>query len=128
MQTLNRDNFVTLKDAVAALELSDPTVIINGKRYQPFYHPIKGTRRLRVFDLAGFRKHEETQYALIEKAKLFVEWLIHERGFTNTEIAEKAGISHQLVNSHRWSFEVAYKIVASNRDYVYSFDKYYGWK
>ena len=124
----DRRDLVTLTEATELLGLSDPTVIINGEKYKRFYHPVRGRKNMCTFDIKGYRKWEQIEYGLIEKTKLFVEWLIHERGFTTSEIAKKANISNTLLRSHMYSWKTAYKISKSHKGYIPAFDKYYGWK
>lgn len=128
LKILDRSSFITLNDAVEALELASSAHIINAARYKPFYHPIKGHKNLKVFDIKGFRKHEENVFSLMEKTKLFVEWLKEDRGLTNSEIARNAGIAPQTLHAYTFGDKAAYAICKVHKAYIPAFDEYYGWR
>jgi len=123
---MNRANLVTLNVACEVLGCST-TNIINTPKYQEFYHPVKGRRELRVFDLEGYNKKEDLRFEFIEKTKLFIEWLIHEKGILPTHIAKRSRVSKPQVYEHSLSVVSAYKIVKTYRYYLNEFDRFYGW-
>lgn len=128
LKIIDRSNFITLNEAVEVLGVPSSSHIINAAKYKPFYYPIKGHKNLKVFDINGFRRHEENVFSLMEKTKLFIEWLKEERGFTNSEIARNAGIASQTLYAYTFGDKAAYAICKVHKAYIPAFDEYYGWR
>ena len=121
-------NLITLEEAREILGLTQTSALVSNDKYKRFYHPIKGTRDARVFDIDGYKKWDATLYGLIEKTKLFIEYLVHERGITYSEISKHAGVAVQSVSSHMFGDKTALKICKAYRLYIPTFDDYYGFK
>lgn len=122
-------NLVTLYDAGEELNIN-PCTFYNAenRKYDDYIYDVSGKK---MFDVEGYRHFEALKEELLEKTKLFTEYLFHEEGFTYTEIANSVGITHQVLSKVNYGFETAFKILkwfkANNRYAIERFDIYYGW-
>ena len=123
---MDRTGFVTLSEAAEIIGCA-PINIINSPKYKPFYHPIKGKRGVKAFDINGYQKREDLRVEFIEKTKLFIEWLIHEKNIDATTISKMSGVARPQVYEHSLSVKSSYKIVKTFEPLLPDFDKYYGW-
>lgn len=122
-------NLVTLYEAGDALELN-PCTFYNAenRKYDAFIYEVDGQK---MFDVLGYRKYETLREELLEKTKLFTEYMVHEEGERYTGIAKKVGITHQSLWKVNYGLGTALKILkyykANEIEALKRFDSYYGW-
>ena len=125
---LDRAELITLKETEHILGVQSPCIVTN-KKYKNFYFPVPGSKNKPVFDIKGFIAFEERKELLLARVGLFIEYLVHITGLTYEEIAKNAGMkTFQHIASHKFSYEIAVRIAKGNKQYINSFDEYYGWK
>lgn len=123
--------YIRLHEAAEILGIA-PESLCTAVRYKPFYRGrTKGVNEA-YFDLTGYQKFEEIEYSLLEKTKLFLEYLVHEEGYTYTSIAQKTKVHVQALHQHKFSASKARIIAkwfAKYRPFSLSrFDEFYEWK
>lgn len=108
----------------------DISALCVSQKYKQFYHKTDN-RRESYFDIGGYKTLEGKKESLLEKTKLFIEYLRYEEKLTYKEMS-KAGIHIQALHRHDFSFEKAFSFArwfAINRPFfVKRFDEYYEWK
>ena len=125
---MNRSGFITLEEAVERLGVESSASIINGKKYQQFYHPVKGKRGAPTFDINGYMKYEATKENVVSKVQLFVEYLNKERMMSYTFIAKRAGLeTANRISNLTFGYFTALQIANALYYLIPSFDEYYGW-
>lgn len=122
-------HLVTLYEAGEELDLN-PCTFYNSenRKYEDFIHVIGGKK---YFDIRGYKDFEDLKVELLEKTKLFTEYLAHEEGVTYTSIAKSVGITFQVLSKVNYGFDSALKICRwykkNDPSAIERFDKYYGW-
>ena len=122
---------ITVREACNRIGVTD-SVIYTSKKYRPYLHKT-GTRSIENrFDIEGYLRQRDIEEELVEKTKLFVEYLIHIEHIKVKEIAQMAGCSENLIYAHQFGYDIALRIVTAfdrdRRGLVDRFDGYYGFR
>jgi hypothetical protein len=122
---------VPLKEACEVLEITEGAICAS-KKYKPFYHKSDPKKRKASFDLKGYRHREDIETQLTEKAKLFVEYLLHIENMTAKQIEIVAKVPNQCIYTHQFSTGMALRLVkafAIHRPFhLKRFDEFYTWE
>ena len=106
--------------------------ICTSAKYKDFYRKSSKTKRDAKFDLQGFIKYSELQEELVEKTKLFTEYLHKIESISYPQIAKISGVAGNNINKCIYGYDAALKISISfrtNHPLMWDrFHKYYGWK
>jgi len=123
-------SYVRIKEASEILGVSDSAIVASAK-YKPF-HIKTDNKRESYFDIQGYRHRQDIENQLLEKTKLFIEYLVHEEGIGYSYMAKKSKIPVQALSNHAFSVKKAFGLMKwfkFNRPYLIDrFDNYYGWK
>ena len=123
---------IPLNEAISRLGLKSTSAIITSRKYNRFYHKSDKGRRNATFDLDEYLKHEALEEELLEKSKLFVEYLVHIEDRSYTWMAKFSGSSIQTMSQHNFSFDRARQLIKgialSEPELIKRFDEYYGWR
>lgn len=107
------------------------SALCTSDKYQPFRHTTDN-RRVSFFDVEGYLKKEADLKELLEKTRLFVEYLVHEEELTYSFISKATGIYIQSISAHSFAADKALTLLQWFRDYrpwyLTRFDSFYNWK
>jgi hypothetical protein len=124
-------HIVTITQAMQNLEYKD-TSIFYDKRSSLRKFVIKREKQFDLFDMKAYMDEEEHKTSMIEKVKLFVEYLKHIENMSSKDIATISTVTPTLVNRLDFGYKTAKKIVKQFAQYrpfhLKRFDEYYGWK
>ena len=102
-------HLVPVSIACKTLGVSNSAICISDK-YKPFYKKSDKDRRNAEFDIAGYIKKEDLKTELIEKTKLFTEYLFHIEGISYTKMSRIAKVSFQTLHSCNFGYRAALQI------------------
>ena len=122
---------ISVSEAALRLGLGECTLYSNREPYRRFFTPSTEGKRA-MFDIEGYEEYVDTREELVEKTRLFTEYLRHELKIRYSYVAKLAGTSVQLISRCRYEFDVAYRIMKEIKkqhpDWIEQFDDFYGWK
>lgn len=122
--------YIRLNEASEMLGIDTASLCV-AQKYKPFYKSRKDNMGGAFFDVSAYLNFEETQFSILEKTKLFVEYLVHEEKYTYSFIATKGQLQVQALHHHSFSVKKAINIAKWFAHYrpftIQRFDEYYGW-
>ena len=128
-------SFIPVEEASKVLGLKESSSLYTSPRYKRFVinakKGSKGGASGALFDLGGYRKYYGNVNVLIERTKLFTEYLRHECNMKYDEIGAISKTNPSIISGLHFGQSVAMRIVSSFRDtrpeLIAAFDEYYDW-
>lgn len=120
---------ISAKEACDKLRIKSSTICVSG-RYKDFYIKSEAGKRNAKFALDEFLRYEDEQINIVEKTKLFTEYLNAEEGVIYEKIGEIGKTSFQTISQCTYGYEAALRILAGIKEicplYLKRFNEYYG--
>lgn len=121
-------HLIRLEEAVKTLGVSQGT--LHGKKYDDFRLPSENGKA--YFDIGAYTAYADLQEELVEKVKLFIEYLYHIEGMSYQKMARLSGVNVNSLHSHIFSYQRALRIAVGIREFyplhLKRFDEYYSWR
>jgi len=109
-------SYIPVMTACERLGISNAAICISAK-YKPFYKKSDPDKRNAMFNLDEYIKKEDLKKELIEKTKLFTEYLYYIEGLSYTQIGRIAGVGFQTLHSCNFGYKAALKICVRFREF-----------
>ncbi len=101
--------YIPLKQASEKLNISS-AALCTAAKYADFYKKSDTNKKNAMFDIDGYLKKNALMIELVEKTKLFTEYLNKIEKISYTEIAKISGTSPQLISACIFGYKQALTI------------------
>ncbi len=122
--------YIPLKQASEKLNISSAALVVSAK-YVDFYRKADTNKKNAMFDIDGYLKKNALMTELVEKTKLFTEYLNKIEKVSYLEIAKISGASSQIISECAFGYKQALTICvmfrAKRQKEWIGFHDYYGY-